>query len=109
MPVNETAALARDLTSVIGASVDRVYMNGLYPERFDGADEERIEAAAAAGDGQVRDACLAALSERRRAAAQRIQLARLEELAAAPVRRLPFLFEPELGLEQIRGLAEAVA
>jgi anion-transporting ArsA/GET3 family ATPase len=108
MPVNETAALERDLADSVGVAVDRVYMNGLYPERF-GADEAaRLAAAAAATDGCVRKACLAAVSEHRRAAVQRRQLARLEELTRAPVLRLPFLFEPEVGLDEVRGLAEAV-
>ena len=34
-------------------------------------------------------------------AAQREQLARLEELTEAPLTTLPFLFEPELGVEEI--------
>ena len=108
MPVNETAALERDLNEVVGAAVDRVYMNGLYPERFNAADAARLTAAAAASDGGVREACLAAVSEHRRAIAQREQLARLEELTEARVDRLPFLFEPELGIEEIRGLAMEV-
>src|SRR5436190_9333283 len=106
MPVNETASLERDLTGAVGAAVDRIWMNGLYPERF-GADEaERLSAVATGREGAVRAACLAAVSERRRAVAQRGQLARLEELTEAPVGRLPFLFKPEIGIDDIRGLAE---
>jgi anion-transporting ArsA/GET3 family ATPase len=105
MPVNETASLERDLTDEVGAAVDRVYMNGLYPERFEADEAARLAATAAATEGGVREACLAAVSEHRRAVSQRRQLARLEELTAAPVGRLPFLFEPEVGIEQIRGLA----
>jgi anion-transporting ArsA/GET3 family ATPase len=106
MPVNETAALERDLTESVGASVDRIWMNGLYPERFDAVEAERLGAAAeASGDEGVRSGCLAAVSERRRAVAQRAQLARLEELTHAPVGELPFLFEPEVGIEQIRELS----
>jgi anion-transporting ArsA/GET3 family ATPase len=108
MAVNETAALERDLTSKVGANVARVYMNGLYRERFAATERERLEAAVAAGDGATRTACMAALSESRRAASQREELARLEQLVEAPVHRLPFLFEPELGAEQVRRLAEVV-
>jgi anion-transporting ArsA/GET3 family ATPase len=108
MPVNETAALERDLTETVGAAVDRVYMNGLYPERFDADEATRLAAVAAASDGGVRRACLAAVSEHRRATAQRRQLARLEELIRAPVLRLPYLFEPEIGLDEVRELAEEV-
>jgi anion-transporting ArsA/GET3 family ATPase len=108
MPVNETAALERDLTSQVGATVERIYMNGLYPDRFGAGEADRIAAAAEATDGATRAAFLAALGECRRAAAQRGQLARLEELTSAPVHRLPFLFEPEVGIEQVRELAGAV-
>jgi anion-transporting ArsA/GET3 family ATPase len=109
MPVNETAALERDLTEVVGAVVDRVYLNGLYPERFDAGEAARLAATAAASDGWVRAACLAAISERRRAVAQRRQLARLEELTEAPVALLPFLFEPEVGIDEVRGMSEVIA
>ena len=34
MPVNESAALEHDLRDEVGVAVDRVYINGLYPERF---------------------------------------------------------------------------
>ena len=41
MPVNETATLERDLTSEVGVAVDRIFCNGLYPERFSEDDEQR--------------------------------------------------------------------
>lgn len=106
MPVNETASLERDLTDKVGAAVDRIWMNGLYPERFDAGEAERLAAVASDAEDGVREACLAAVSERRRAVAQRRQLARLEELTEAPIAELPFLFEPELGIDEIRGLSE---
>ncbi len=56
----------------------------------------------------MRVACRAAVSESRRARAQREQLARLEELTEAPVETLPFLFSPELGVEEIGALAAQV-
>jgi anion-transporting ArsA/GET3 family ATPase len=105
MPVNETAALEQTLTEDVGVSVDRVYMNALYPERFSAAEAQRLEPASQNGNGAVRAACRAALSESRRAAAQREQLARLTELIEAPIRTLPFIFEPELGAGQIRELS----
>jgi anion-transporting ArsA/GET3 family ATPase len=108
MPVNETATLERDLTSEVGMAVDRIFCNGLYQERFSADDEERISAAFDRAENGVRPALRAALSERRRAVAQREQLARLEELTEAPVATLPFVFEPELGPEHVRGLAETV-
>ena len=42
MPVNETAALEHDLRDEVGVAVDRVYMNGLYPERFSKEEAERL-------------------------------------------------------------------
>jgi energy-coupling factor transporter ATP-binding protein EcfA2 len=109
MPVNESAALERQLTEEVGASVDRIFMNGLYPERFSPEDVARLEPIAERGDGAVRAACRAGVSQSRRAATQREQLARLEELTSAPVSTLPFLFEPQLGLEEVRLLAGEVA
>jgi anion-transporting ArsA/GET3 family ATPase len=109
MPVNETAALEQTLIEDVGVSVDRVYMNALYPERFFAPETELLESVSQNGNGAVRAACRAALSESRRAASQREQLARLTELVESPVRTLPFVFEPDLGEEQIRELAEEIA
>jgi anion-transporting ArsA/GET3 family ATPase len=117
MPVNETASLEHTLTEDVGVAVDRVYMNALYPERFSKEEAERLESISAngnatygrrSGDGTLRAACRAALSERRRGVAQREQLARLAELVDAPVRTLPFMFKPELGVEEIRELSGAI-
>jgi anion-transporting ArsA/GET3 family ATPase len=109
MPVNETAALERDLASEVGVTVDRIFCNGLYPQRFADDEVERIAAAAPDADSTARAACRAAITESRRARAQREQLARLEENCEAPVKALPYLFNPELGADEIGGLAELVA
>jgi anion-transporting ArsA/GET3 family ATPase len=105
MPVNESANLEQQLREEIGVSVDRIYMNGLYPERFSAEEAEKIDSATQDADGAVRGALRAAASEQRRAASQRAQLARLEERVSAPVKPLPFIFEPELGVEEARQLA----
>jgi anion-transporting ArsA/GET3 family ATPase len=105
MPVNETAALEGELREAIGLSVDRVYMNALYPERFSPAEAERLAAAMQKADGAVRGALRAAVSEQHRARSQRAQLERLKERVSAPVKTLPFIFEPELGVEEARQLA----
>jgi anion-transporting ArsA/GET3 family ATPase len=114
MPVNETASLERDLTVEVGVDVDRIFLNGLYPERFEPAEVARLEvlagaAAAGNGDAPVRAASRSAIREARRADSQRRQLARLEELTEAPITTLPFLFQPELGVDEILELSEAVA
>jgi anion-transporting ArsA/GET3 family ATPase len=113
MPVNETASLERDLTEAVGVDVDRIFLNGLYPERFDADEVERLEDVVGGngggnGDLPVRVACRSAVRQARRATAQREQLARLEEMTSAPVTTLPFLFDPELGVEQIAELSEGI-
>jgi anion-transporting ArsA/GET3 family ATPase len=105
MPVNESAALEHDLRDEVGVAVDRIYLNGLYPERFDKHEAEKLARLAAAEDGAARAAARAALSEFGRARSQRAQLARLRRRVQAPVRTLPFLFEPELGVEAARRLS----
>jgi len=105
MPVNESAALEHDLRTEVGVAVDRIYMNGLYPERFSSAEATRLGEVAGGENGAVRAACRAALSEHNRARSQRAQLARLRRRVKAPVKTLPFLFEPELGVESARRLA----
>ena len=106
MPVNESAALEHDLRQEVGVAVDRVYMNGLYPERFTRAEAERLAEVAGREDGSVRAATRAALSEHSRARSQRAQLSRLRRRVQAPVKSLPFLFEPELGVEAARRLSK---
>jgi anion-transporting ArsA/GET3 family ATPase len=109
MPVNETAALEHTLTEEVGVAVDRVLVNGLYPERFSKPEVALLESASANGDGGVRAAYRAALSESRRASSQREQVARLAELVTAPLRTLPFIFKPEVGVEEIRELAGEIS
>jgi anion-transporting ArsA/GET3 family ATPase len=105
MPVNETASLERELREEIGVSVDRVYMNALYPERFSNGEAERLEGERPQATGAVREALRAAVSEHRRARSQRAQLARLRRRVSTPVTTLPFIFQPELGVDDARELA----
>jgi anion-transporting ArsA/GET3 family ATPase len=106
MPVNESAALEHDLRNEVGVAVDRIYMNGLYPQRFSNEEAERLAELAREEDGDgVRAAARAAVSEHGRARSQRAQLARLRRRVEAPVKTLPFLFEPELGVDAARLLA----
>jgi anion-transporting ArsA/GET3 family ATPase len=109
MPVNESATLERDLRDEVGVAVDRVYLNGLYPERFKKEECERLRDLAAGENGALRSAARAAISEHERARCQRAQLARLRRRVEAPVKTLPFLFEPELGVEAARRLSKRLA
>jgi anion-transporting ArsA/GET3 family ATPase len=106
MPVNESAALEHDLREDVGVAVDRIYMNGLYPERFSSQEAEQLGKLSDGEDGSVRAAARAALSEHNRARSQRAQLARLRRRVEAPVKTLPFLFEPDLGVEAAGQLAK---
>jgi anion-transporting ArsA/GET3 family ATPase len=105
MPVNESMALERDLRDEVGVAVDRVYLNGLYPERFNKQEAEKLSGLAEGENGAARAAARAALSEFGRARSQRTQLSRLRRGVEAKVKTLPFLFEPELGVESARQLA----
>ncbi len=105
MPVNESAALEHDLRNEVGIAVDRIYLNGLYPERFSKEEAERLGTLAGSADGPERAAARAALSEHGRARSQRAQLARLRRRVETPVKTLPFLFEPDLDVEAARELS----
>ncbi|HEX5609947.1 MAG TPA: ArsA family ATPase [Solirubrobacterales bacterium] len=109
MPVNETAALEKDLRNEVGVAVDRIYLNGLYPERFSKPECERLSQLAEGENGSVRAAARAAVSEHERARSQRAQLARLRRRVETPVKTLPFLFEPELGPEAARRLSRRLS
>jgi anion-transporting ArsA/GET3 family ATPase len=105
MPVNESATLETDLREEVGVAVDRVYMNALYPERFSGPEAELLEQTSEHAGTAVTAALRAAISEHRRARSQRAQLARLRRRVEAPVKTLPFIFEPELGVDAVQELA----
>jgi anion-transporting ArsA/GET3 family ATPase len=105
MPVNESATLETDLREEVGVAVDRVYMNALYPERFSGPEAELLEQTSEQAGTAVTAALRAAISEHRRARSQRAQLARLRRRVEAPVKTLPFIFEPELGVDAVQELA----
>jgi anion-transporting ArsA/GET3 family ATPase len=101
MPVAETIEFAAALERDMGMSVDLAVMNSVLPERFSGADAEAIEQVNGDhGAPPVAAALRAALSEHRRARGHRSQLRRLRSAMDADVITLPYLFEPDLGLEE---------
>ena len=114
MPVNETLDLQRNLKSELGLKLDRVFMNGMYPDLF-GDDEARLlseraeQDTAGNGNGALqRGALRAAISEYRRAKAQREQLERLRKGVRKSVVELPFLFRPQLDMSAVEDLAGTV-
>jgi len=108
MPVNETSRLESELTSDIGIAVDRVIMNALYPDSFTKSEVKTIGKLKKSDDPEVRAAGRAALSQAKRAAAQREQLERLRGMVEAEVSTLPYVFKPELDLKAARFLAEEI-
>jgi anion-transporting ArsA/GET3 family ATPase len=105
MPVNETLDLGERLRSEVGASLDGVVANALYPERFNAEEARALESLDGRGSATARAALRAALAEHHWARAQRSQLRRLRRGAGAPVVTLPYLFEPELSIEHLEGLS----
>ena len=105
MPVNETIDLGERLRAEMGMALDAILVNAVYPERFDTAEAKRLAAVNGRGPAAVRPALESALSELRRVRGQRAEVARLRRAADAPVRTLPFLFEPELGAAEVDRLS----
>jgi anion-transporting ArsA/GET3 family ATPase len=105
MPVNETLEFRVKLREEMGMRTDVVVVNALLPDRFSSEEAERIEAVNGGhGAPEVAAALRAALSEHRRARSQRAQLRRLKKDVPDAV-TLPYLFEPELGLEDFEKLS----
>src|SRR3954452_25083745 len=106
MPVNETIEFREKLHDEMGMGTDAVVVNQLLPDRFSAEDAEQIEAVNGNhGSDEVAAALRAALSEHRRAKSQRVQLRRLKK-EIPDVISLPFLWEPELRLDDLEKLAD---
>jgi anion-transporting ArsA/GET3 family ATPase len=106
MPVNETLEFEERLRQEMKMKVDAVVANGLYPERFSGPEADQLASLDGQGPPGARAALRAALAEHRWARAQRSQLQRLRRGTKAPVATLPYLFEPELSLDDLEGLSK---
>jgi anion-transporting ArsA/GET3 family ATPase len=105
MPVNETLDLGERLREEMKMSIGAIVANGVYPERFSSAEAEQLVSLDGRGSPAARAALRAALFEHRRARGQRGELRRLKRAADAPVVTLPYLFEPELGREELEQLS----
>jgi anion-transporting ArsA/GET3 family ATPase len=104
MPVNETLDLDRRLRED-GVRLEKVIVNGLYPNRFNTEEGKRLAAVDGRVTPGVQAALRVALSEYQRARAQRSQLRRLRRGLGVPVSTLPFLFEPDLGAPEVERLS----
>ncbi len=106
MPVSETIEFRDRLHAEMDIDVDAVIVNQLLPERFTIEEAEQIEAVNGDhGSDDVAAALRAAISEHRRARTQRTQLRRLKKEVGEVV-TLPYLWDPELALEDYERLAD---
>jgi anion-transporting ArsA/GET3 family ATPase len=113
MPVNETIDLQRNLERELGLPLDRIIMNGIYPQLFSDPEaavlREHAEQNGNGSDplGVLRQAALrAAVSEQRRANANHEQLERLAQESGQDPVALPFLFWPQLDMDAVEDLAD---
>jgi anion-transporting ArsA/GET3 family ATPase len=105
MPVTETLELQSRLKRQLGRELEAVVVNGIYPKRFSGADVERLGSLAGEDGALGRAAARAARFEWRQANGQQAQLRRLRKEADGKVVTLPYLFEPELEVDDLEALA----
>src|SRR5437588_5399532 len=110
-PVNELIDTAYHLEDRVGVSLGPVVVNGLYPE-VDGLDVDPDAAASSAGTtlrpGEARDLRAAAAFRRHRMTLQHEQVSRLAtELPLAQL-HLPYLFNADLGREELDLLARSL-
>jgi anion-transporting ArsA/GET3 family ATPase len=110
-PVNEVVETAYQLEDRVGISLGPVVVNGLYPE-LPGLASDPAETAEAAGaslrEGEAHALAAAAEFRRERMALQAEQTSRLAEALPLPQLALPYLFDAEIGPDQLAQLADAV-
>jgi anion-transporting ArsA/GET3 family ATPase len=109
MPVTETLELDQTLAEQVGRRLDAVVVNGVYPRRFTGKELDQIRGSNANGRGRATVAALRAAGvEAERYRSQQSEVTRLRRRlrrqSDPDVVTLPYLFEPELGLEAIERL-----
>jgi anion-transporting ArsA/GET3 family ATPase len=112
-PVNELVETAYSLEDEVGVSLGPVIVNAVYRD-LPGLDADPEEAAVAAGaslrPGEAKALRAAAEFRRNRMHLQHEQLARLADLLPLPQIRLPYLFNADLGPDDVDVLArEATA
>ena len=110
-PVNELVETAFSLEDEVGVGLGPVVVNGLYPDYPGlGADPEAAadEAGVSLLAGEAEELAAAADFRRHRIALQAEQVERLSEQLPLPQLRLPFLFESEIGPDEIEVLAQAL-
>jgi anion-transporting ArsA/GET3 family ATPase len=111
-PVNEVTETAYALEDRVGIKLGPVVVNGLYPV-IDDLDADPETLAADAGttlrDGEAEALRAAAKFRSTRQQLQQEQVSRLADALPLPQLRLPFLFDVDLGPDQVETLAGALA
>ena len=109
MPVVETLELGAKLREAVGLGLEAIIVNGVWPDRFSAADVKKLRAASKNGhDPAAAGALRAALAEHDKAKLQQGHLDRLADESGTRVLTLPYLFEPELGLDEYQLLADSL-
>lgn len=110
-PVNELVETAYQLEDRVGVSLGPVVVNGCYPD-LPGLEADPSvaadEAGAALRPGEAEALAAAASFRRERMALQRRQIDRLATALPLPQIGLPYLFDAELGPDQLDELAAAL-
>ncbi len=110
-PVNELVETAFSLEDQVGVGLGPAVVNGLY-EDYPGLATDPDEAAETASvslrDGEAEALAEAADFRRHRIDLQRNQVARLSEKLPLPQLHLPFLFQAEIGPDEVERLARSV-
>jgi anion-transporting ArsA/GET3 family ATPase len=106
-PVNEVVETAYKLEDRVGIKLGPLVVNGVYP-RLEGLDGA-LPAGAAVTDEQRAALLEAAAFRGSRQDLQAEQLRRLDEALPLPQLRLPFLFTPEVGPDELERLADELA
>ena len=104
-PVNELIETAYKLEDRVGIKLGPVVVNGVYPV-LDGLGEEPPADLSTEQRTALKDA---AAFRRTRQRLQREQLQRLDESLPLPQLKLPFLFTPEIGPDELAVLGTAMA
>jgi len=107
LSVNETIELRDHLLTELGLVVDAVVANAVQMSRFSAREAKQLALAQrdATASAAIATVVATALREHASAVGQRAQLRRLKREFPGVVAVLPFLFDPELELDSLEGLA----
>lgn len=111
MPSNEAIELTTDLQNEVGLSVNNLFVNQVYDDRFPNNSPQRniveaLETRAATDEQDLGSLLASARQFQSRRSLNEDYLARLESKLSLPTIQLPRLFVPEIGPAHIDAFAE---